>query len=195
MFSLRPAPRTGRLSRRPHRSIGAVTIRPIRPTDAPLVADAFDRLSDTSRHNRFLGGKTALSPAELHHLTVVDHRDHEALIAISTADGRAVGVARYIRLPDGDRRAEIAVTVVDEWQRRGLGRVLVNRLADHARIQGVGAFSALIADHNEGALALLGRIGRWAEVVESEFGITEYAFDLNDFHRELGTHRVRLRAG
>lgn len=195
MFGLRPTQRPGPLSRRPHRSIGAVTIRPIRPADAPLVADAFDRLSDTSRHNRFLGGKSALSPAELRHLTVVDHRDHEALIAISTADGRAVGVARYIRLPDRDHRAEIAVTVVDEWQRRGLGRALVERLADRARTQGVAAFCALIADHNEAALALLGRIGSRAEIVESEFGVTEYALPLADVRHALRAHRVHLRTG
>ena len=185
MFGLRPARRAG----------STVTIRPIRPADAPLVADAFDRLSHTSRHHRFLGGKSALSPADLHHLTVVDHRDHEALIAISTADGRAVGVARYIRLPDRDRRAELAVTVVDEWQCRGLGRVLVERLADRARGAGVGAFSALIADSNEAALALLGRIGRGAQIVESEFGVTEYALDLDDVHPQPRTDRVRLGTG
>ena len=155
-----------------------VTIRPIRPADAPLVADAFDRLSLVSRYNRFLGSKTRLTPAELHRFTDVDHREHEALIAISGIDHRAVGVARYIRSPTSGQRAEVAVTVIDEWHRRGLGQVLVDRLTDRARAAGIGAFTALIADDNAAALALLRSFRGYVEIVERGFGITEYALDL-----------------
>jgi len=155
----------------------AVTIRPIVPTDAPLLVDAFERLSLISRHNRFLGAKTALTPADLRRLTVVDHHDHEALIAIDVMDGRAVGVARYIRSADGDR-ADVAVTVIDEWQRRGLARALIDRLAARARAEGVYGASALIADDNAGALALLHGVGGEAKVVDGGFGVTEYAIDL-----------------
>lgn len=156
----------------------SVTVRPIRAADAALLSDAFGRLSVASRHSRFLGSKGALLPAELRRLTVVDHHDHEALIAISTADDRAVGVARYVRSRDLGRRAELAVAVIDEWHRRGLGRALVDRLADRARTEGIGAFTALIADHNVGALALLRGFRGCAETLAREFGITEYALDL-----------------
>ena len=154
-----------------------VTIRPIVPTDAPLLVDAFERLSLISRHNRFLGAKTTLTPADLRRLTIVDHHDHEALIAISVADGRAVGVARYIRSRDG-HRADVAVTVIDEWQRRGLARALIDRLAGRARAEGVYGASALIADDNAGALALLRSVCEVAKVVDGGFGVTEYAVDL-----------------
>jgi len=56
-----------------------VLIRAVRGTDAPLLADGFARLSPHSRQMRFLGTKTTLSPAELRHLTEVDHHDHEAI--------------------------------------------------------------------------------------------------------------------
>lgn len=154
----------------------AVIVRPIRPADAPLLVDAFDRLSAMSRYNRFLGGKSRLTAADLHRLTVVDHHDHEALIAIS-GDQRAVGVARYIRT-DAEARAEVAVTVVDAWHRRGLAHVLIDRLTERARAEGIRAFTALIGDDNDAALALLRNFHGHVAVVERSFGVTEYALDL-----------------
>ena len=99
----------------------AVLIRQVRSTDAPLLADGFARLSAASRQMRFLGVKKQLSAAELRYLTDVDHHDHEALGALDQAGGHGVGIARYIRDADDPQAAEIAVTIVDEWQGRGLG--------------------------------------------------------------------------
>jgi RimJ/RimL family protein N-acetyltransferase len=196
-LSRRPDPQPGRRgliagrSRRPETSTqpvpaermrlldgSSVVVRPIRPTDAPLLSDAFNRLSAASRRARFLGSKDTLSSAELRRLTAIDHREHEALIAISSADHRAVGVARYVRSLETRHLAELAVTVVDEWHRRGLGRALVDRLAERARTEGIGAFTALVADHNAGALALLRRFRERTEILDSDFGVTEYALDL-----------------
>jgi len=87
-----------------------VLIRQVRGTDAPLLADGFARLSARSRQLRFLGPKKMLSAAELRYLTHVDHHDHEAIGALSLAEGRGVGVARYIRDADDPGGAEIAVT-------------------------------------------------------------------------------------
>src|SRR5690348_18367682 len=85
-----------------------VLIRQVRGSDAPLLADGFARLSARSRQQRFLGPKKMLSAAELRYLTDVDHHDHEALGALSPADGWGVGIARYIRDADDPRAAEIA---------------------------------------------------------------------------------------
>jgi hypothetical protein len=101
----------------------AVLIRPVRSTDAALLADGFARLSAASRQMRFLGVKKALSAAELRYFTDVDHHDHEALGALDRADGRGVGIARYIRDADDPQAAEIAVTIVDDWQGRTGHRV------------------------------------------------------------------------
>lgn len=89
----------------------AVLIRQVRSTDGPLLADGFARLSRQSRQARFLTGKISLPAAELHYLTSLDHHDHEALGALSHADGRGVGVARYVRDGHDPRTAEIAVAV------------------------------------------------------------------------------------
>ena len=82
-----------------------VLIRQVRSTDAPLLADGFARLSAQSRRMRFLTNKKRLSPAELRYLTEIDRYDHEALGALSPADGRGVGIARYVRDADDPKAA------------------------------------------------------------------------------------------
>ena len=93
-----------------------VLIRQVQSADAPLLADGFARLSAQSRQMRFLTTKKELTPAELRYLTDVDHHDHEALGALNHDDGHGVGIARYVRDPDDPQAAEIAVTIVDDWQ-------------------------------------------------------------------------------
>ena len=124
-----------------------VAIRQVRSTDAALLADGFARLSPQSRQQRFLGVKNHLTVAELRYLTNVDHHDHEALGALSR-DGRGVGVARFIRNTEDPDSAEIAITIVDEWQGRGLGTKLLELLSDRARAEGVDRFTATVASGN-----------------------------------------------
>jgi RimJ/RimL family protein N-acetyltransferase len=137
----------------------AVLIRPVRGTDGPLLADGFARLSPRSRRMRFLGTKTTLSAAELRYFTDVDHHDHEAIGALSAADGHGVGIARYVRDADDPQAAEVAVTVVDDWQGRGLGTELVSRLSDRARQAGIHRFTALVAAENVAVAGLARKLG------------------------------------
>lgn len=83
----RPAATAENLPREPVQLVDGpcVIVCPIRPADAAVLFDAFGRLGVASRHGRYLGSKRTLSRAELRHLTVVDHRELEALIAISSA--------------------------------------------------------------------------------------------------------------
>ena len=154
----------------------AVLIRPVRSTDARLLADGFARLSARSRQLRFLGPKTALSQAELRYLTNVDHHDHEALGALNPADGRGVGIARYVRDAGDPQAAEIGVTIVDEWHGRGLGRELLARLSDRARQAGIGRFTATVSSDN----AAMGRLLRSLDAVLTgrDHGIVEYEIPL-----------------
>jgi len=162
----------------------AVLIRQVRGTDAPLLADGFARLSPRSRWMRFLSAKTTLSAAELRYLTEVDHHDHEAIGALSAADGRGVGIARYVRDADDPHAAEIAITIVDDWQGRGLATELLSRLSDRARQAGIHHFTALAASEN-GAVAGLARklgarlAGRGPGTVEYEVALVpaEYSLD------------------
>jgi RimJ/RimL family protein N-acetyltransferase len=151
-----------------------VLIRPVRSTDAPLLADGFTQLSPRSRQMRFLTSKKQLSGAELRYLTDIDHHDHEALAALNPADGRGVGIARYIRHADDPHAAEIAVTIVDDWQRRGLGAELLTRLSARARCEGIHRFTALVAEDNTAVAWML----RSASVAGRSPGTVEYEITL-----------------
>ena len=136
-----------------------VTLRPIAPEDKPVLAASFDRLSEESRYRRFLTPKTKLSTAELDYLVNVDHKDHEAIVAVDPSSGEGLGVARYVRSTDDAELAEVAVTVADDWQGRGLGRALLDRLTYRARREGVRRFSALVQGDNLASLGLLEGVG------------------------------------
>lgn len=146
-------------------------IRELTAADGPAVAFSFRHLGPRSRHDRFLGATRELSTAELDRLTRVDHWHHEALIAWSPLPRTPIGVAEYVRLERFDE-AEIAVAVVDGWQRHGVGRELMGMLRARAFAAGVRWFVASTLRGNRGAFALareLGqsrRVGGYRDVVE-----------------------------
>jgi RimJ/RimL family protein N-acetyltransferase len=149
-----------------------VLIRQVHSADAPLLAEGFARLSATSRWMRFLAPKQELSPAELRYFTDVDHHDHEALGALDRGDGRGVGIARYIRQVEDPHTADIAVTIVDDWQGRGLGTELLTQLSDRARSESIRRFTALVAADNAAMIRLLRNMG--ASLVRRESNTLEY---------------------
>jgi GNAT superfamily N-acetyltransferase len=155
-----------------------VRIARITPRDAPLIAAGFERLSAETRRLRFLASKPTLSRSELKYLTEVDGHRHEALGAIDPATGQGVAVARFVRDAADPSRAEVAVTVADEWQRRGLGTVLLDRLAQRAREEGVERFTALVAGDNPATPPFLHGMGGPIAVVEVGGGALEYEIEL-----------------
>ncbi len=135
-------------------------VRPLRPDDGPGLAEAFEQLSETSRYRRFFAVKPRLSEGTLAVLTDVDHHDHEALVALAPDSGQLVGVARFFRLSGQPDQAEVAVTVIDSWQRRGLGTVLLRELAQRAATEGIRHFTAEILAENGPMLTLAHRLGQ-----------------------------------
>ena len=169
-----------------------VLIRQVQPADAPLLADGFARLSPQSRQMRFLTRKKELSRAELRYFTDVDHHDHEALGALNHADGRGVGIARYIRDAEDPQAAEIAVTIVNDWQGRGLGTELLARLSGRARSEGIHRFTALVADDNTAMASLLRNMS--ANLIGRSPGTVEYEITLMPQARAR-SHQPRAFAG
>lgn len=136
-----------------------VLVRPVRPEDRPLFVAGFERMSEESRYRRFLSHKKKLSERELDFFTNLDHRRHEAIGAIDEATGEGIGVAR-MHLSDRDPEvAEAAVTVVDGWQGRGLGKLLLDRLTARARELGVHRFEASLLTNNRAMLTLFDHLG------------------------------------
>jgi GNAT superfamily N-acetyltransferase len=149
-----------------------VLVRPICTTDTLLLAEGFARLSERSRRMRFLGKKDELSAAELRYYADVDHHDHEALVALDPASGRGVGVARYVRDADDPQAAEIALTVADDWQGRGLGTALLGRLSDRGRQEGIARFTGVVSYDNVPMGMLMRSVG--AVETDRSFGTVEY---------------------
>lgn len=136
-----------------------VVVRPVRPEDRELFISGFTRMSEESRYRRFMSHKKKLSEQELDSFTRLDHELHEAFGALDAATGEGAGVARMERYEDNPRIAEAAVTVVDEWQGKGLGGVLLGRLTARARELGVTHFEATLFTANRAMLRLFEKLG------------------------------------
>jgi RimJ/RimL family protein N-acetyltransferase len=136
-----------------------VLVRPVRPEDRELFVAGFQRMSEESRYRRFLSYKKKLSERELDFFTNLDHHRHEAIGAIDERTGEGVGVARMHVREDEPEVAEAAVTVVDGWQGRGLGKLLLSRIARRAREAGVHRFEASLLTTNKAMLTLFDQLG------------------------------------
>ncbi len=141
------------------RSGHEVVVRSLRPADEAGLARMFEKLSDSSRYRRFLNGKPRVSPAALQRLMQVDHRDHEALVALPGRGTEVIGEARYVRSEDDRAVAEMAISVADAWQRYGLGTTLARALAHRAADEGIEEFSAEVLADNEGIRQLVEQVG------------------------------------
>lgn len=145
-----------------------ILVRPIEPEDQHELELGFRHLGALSRYERFRGPTERLTPSQLAYFTQVDHDAHEAIVAMDADTGEGIGVARYIRDRDDPRQAELAYTVTDLWQRRGVGSVLVERLAARARAAGIERFRARLLVSNKRARRLLAHVAD--EIDESRYG-------------------------
>jgi GNAT superfamily N-acetyltransferase len=135
-------------------------VRPLEAEDREELRDGINGLSPDSRYMRFLTPKPEATPDDLTYLTTLDHDHHEALVAVEPATGIGVAVARYVIVDDQPPvTAEIAVTVTDEWQGRGVGGGLLRRLAAVAQARGITRFSGTKLDSNATMIKLLSSLG------------------------------------
>lgn len=149
---LPPAPRVVKL-----RDGTTIRLRALVPTDRALIADAFERLSPRSRYLRFFSPQPRLSRRMLDALTAVDHDKHIALLALHEA--ACVGVVRSVRDRRDPTRAELAITVVDDYQGRGLGRALMTEMLDVAAERGIRTLALDIHPENHVMTALVQSMG------------------------------------
>jgi GNAT superfamily N-acetyltransferase len=141
-----------------------ITIRPIRISDAEMEAEFIRRLSPQTKHYRFFGGVKELSPTEVSNLCDVDGRHSMAFVATIRHDGREteIGVSRYAPNSRADVR-EIAVTVADEWQHKGLGTLLMQQLIKSAQLNGVKQLYSIDLSDNAAMCSLAKDLGMSAK--------------------------------
>ena len=173
----------------------SILVRPIRAEDKRLLEDGLRHLSPESVQRRFLTPKSSFSRSELRYLTEVDGRDHVALVAEDparmhllepSADGgdpsqpsrRLIAVGRFVRLHDDPEAAEVAIVVADHWQRRGVGSVMTELLAEEARRLGIRRFTATTASDNLPAHRLLRKLTSQLEHRHAGSGVDELVLPL-----------------
>ncbi len=149
-----------------------VRLRPGRSSDRQLLVRGFERLSPESRYRRFLAAMPELNSEKVRYLTETDHHDHEAIAALDEQTGEGIGVARYIRDPERRGMAEVAVTVIDDWQGKGVGTLLVEVLSARAREEGIATFTGLMLASNQEMMDLLEALGP-VRIVDREVGTVE----------------------
>ena len=149
-----------------------VRLRQGHSADKDLLRRGFERLSPESRYRRFLAATPELSEETVRYLTEIDHHGHEAIVALDEKTGEGIGVARYVRDSQRPDVAEVAVTVIDDWQGRGLGTLLIEVLSARAREEGITTFTALMLATNREMMDLLEALGP-VRIVDREVGTVE----------------------
>tara|TARA_R110001599_G_scaffold353459_2_gene592761 strand:- start:7957 stop:10428 length:2472 start_codon:yes stop_codon:yes gene_type:complete len=138
-----------------------VLVRPIRPEDAKIEREFVDGLSSQSKYFRFMNHMNKISPLLLARFTQIDYDREMALVVIlgeGTANTSLIGVARYICNPD-ETSCEFALTVADSWQKKGIGRRLMERLIAIAQERGLEVMEGDVLAENGKMLRLCHALG------------------------------------
>jgi protein lysine acetyltransferase len=152
-------------------------LRPVLPGDTQRVAQAHIMFSPETLYRRFLSVRTPTETV-LTYLFEVDYVDHFVWVVTDGEDGPVVADARFVRDHDDPTMAEIAFTVADAYQGRGIGTVLFAALVVAARIDGVTKFQARVLSNNLPARALLDRLD--APWIREEPGIVAATVEVPD---------------
>jgi len=142
------------------RSGDVVLVRQVRPGDASALARAYASLGEQSRYRRFFTAIPEIPESVLTELTEIDHQDCEVLVAVPLLSSEIIGGCQFVRRADRPDTAEVAVTVVDAWQNRGVASALLARLSERALEDGIEYFTAEILAENRAVLAMLPRLGQ-----------------------------------
>jgi len=132
----------------------------IGPQDKQRYLNGFKRLSPRTNINRFHTFKTGFTEKELDYLLNIDNVHHLAIGAIDCKNRNiGVGLARYICQQENPDQAEVAITVIDEYQGRGLGKLLYQQLINKAQQNGVNKLRNVIKKDNRAMLHILEQLG------------------------------------
>lgn len=130
------------------------------PADRAQIQAGLKLMSAESIRNRFMGSKKAFTEKELDYLTSLDGWNHYALgVEEATGDHRGVAVIRMVRSEHDPSEAEVAITIIDEYQRMGLGTYLLDLMIEAAKEREISKFSFTFLPQNEAITKLIHRRG------------------------------------
>lgn len=151
-----------------------IVVRPVRMSDVEALQDMFYSLSDESARQRFMAHRNAYPNAEMQQLVDADYVETLALVACDPRTGELIAMARYDMDP-ATRFGDVAFAVRDNWQRRGIGGVLMRRMLLAARANGLRGFSADVLAGNRGMLMVFQQSGL---TVQSRFDGASYHLEM-----------------
>lgn len=132
----------------------------VRPHNKKQISDGLRDMGPESIRNRFLGSKRDFSEQELQYLTHLDGWNHYAFgIEERTGSKRGVGVIRMVRSSHSETEAEIAITIIDEYQRNGLGTFLLDVIILAASERKIRTLSFTYLPSNEAITKFLMKAG------------------------------------
>ena len=142
-------------------------VRTVRPSDRDMLVEGFAHLSERSRMFRFMAPIRTLTEENIARFTADSTPAHYAVGALDlgTDPPTPAGIARYEKLAESPQDAEMAVTIVDSHQRRGLGTLLFAAIALVAADAGVGGFIAIVHGENHTMSRLMRDLGGSAQGV------------------------------
>ena len=148
-------------------------VRPIKPTDEPMLHEMFYRLSQDTVYKRFCGIVKYMPHKNLQRFCTVDYiRDMTLAATISDGDiERIVGIATYNRSAK-TAFAEVGLVVDDEFQGRGIGKILMRGLTEHAKARGIRGFTAYTIGFNSPMLRTFRHTGHEVEATPETHGCT-----------------------
>jgi GNAT superfamily N-acetyltransferase len=156
-------------------------LRSLRHSDKAKLIALFRRCSPESIRYRFLSTIKSLPKEMLERLLAVDGARQVALVVAQGegADERIVAVGRYNAEKDRPQVAEVAFLVEDALQKRGIGTLLLDHLADVARQHGITHFSADVLVDNHVMLSVFRKAG-YALTSSASFGVTHLEFPITE---------------
>lgn len=143
----------------------AILIRHMRPTDDHYLVELFQNLSEETRRFRFFVPLTRVANSyivrEAHRLADINLASQVALIAMTTDQQpeQAIGVARLAVDAEKATSAEFAIVLRDDYQREGLGTILLDLLVQVAMVRGIKQLHAVSLAENEGVHRLINHLG------------------------------------
>lgn len=154
-----------------------INFRPIHPTDEPRVRDLFYALSQQATYYRYMAYRKRIPEKQIQDFVFIDQRNDVAIVGtVPEAHGEEIiAIGRYYLHPHSNR-AELALVVRDQWQKRGIGTFLLNYLITIARRNGISGFAAEVLRENRAAQALLQKTGL---KMRSSLEEGVYSFDLD----------------
>ncbi|MEP1446861.1 MAG: GNAT family N-acetyltransferase [Paraglaciecola sp.] len=141
-----------------------ITIRPVNLQDTTLERDFIDHLSPETKYYRFFGAINQVSDAVLKSLCDIDGENSMAFIATENRNGEVVeiGACRYVLSENPDIH-EMALTIADDWQHSGLGKLLMTYLMSYAKSHGIHTLYAVELAENPQMRALSKELGMLAK--------------------------------